>query len=84
MRKIFYKEKLLTVHDKDLLKTLNNLGYLRKFKKGKLKCKFCNCIITFKNLHSFFPQSGDIKFVCEKYSCQWKLYDILRERRISI
>ncbi len=84
MGKNFYKEKLFAVHDDDLLNIIESLEYLNKFKKGELKCIFCDCKITFENLHSFFPQSGDIKFVCDKNRCQRELYDYLRERRISI
>ena len=75
----FPKEKLQAVHDQDLEKLLEGLGILGKFKHGELKCKFCHHAITFNNLHSLFPQSGDIKFVCDSPNCVRELFKLLRE-----
>ncbi len=80
----FIKEKIDSVHDKDLLKILDGLSLLNKFKSGKLKCKFCNETVSLENLHSFFPEAGKIKFACDKSDCVKKLYDLLRENKISL
>jgi len=78
------KEKIRAVHDQDLEKILDGLGILNKFKRGELKCKFCSSIITFDNLHSFFPQSGDIKLVCDSSYCVRELSKLLREGEVSL
>lgn len=78
------KKRIRAIHDEDLEKFLEGLGILNKFKYGKLKCKFCNRIITFDNLHSLFPQSGDIKFVCDSPNCVLKLSALVREGEISV
>ena len=78
------KEKVQAVHDQDLEKVLDGLGILNKFKSGALKCKFCNNTMNFSNLHSFFPQSGDIKFVCENSDCIRELYNLLRDGVVSL
>lgn len=78
------KEKVHAVHDEDLEKILEGLGVLNKFKHGELKCKFCNNTITFNNLHSLFPQSGAIKFVCDDSECVRELSRLLREGEISL
>lgn len=78
------KEKVRAVHDEDLEKILEGLGVLNKFKNGELKCKFCNTIINFSNLHSIFPQSGSIKLVCDNSDCVRELYRLLREGEVSL
>jgi len=78
------KEKVRAVHDQDLEKILDGLGILNKFKRGELKCKFCNTIISFSNLHSIFPQSGDIKLACDSSKCVRELSSLLREGVISL
>lgn len=59
------KRNLNAVHDKDLNQLLKNLGIMEKINDGKLKCKFTGAIINFENLYSIFPESGDIKVVCD-------------------
>lgn len=78
------KEKVQVVHDNDIERFLEGLGLLSKFNLGKLKCKFCSDTVTLVNLHSLFPQAGDIKFVCDKQECILAVSDLLREREISI
>lgn len=60
------RTNLNTVYDDDLLKLIEKLGLKDKFENNQLKCKFTGEIITFENLYSIFPESGDIKFVCDK------------------
>ena len=78
------KETVNAFHDDDLENILEGLGVLKKFKNGELKCKICNKIVTFQNLHSIFPQSGSIKFVCDNNNCTSELYRMLREGGISL
>lgn len=78
------KKKIRAVHDQDLEKILEGLGILDKFKRGELKCKFCNITITFDNLHSFFPQSENIKLVCDSSNCVRELSKLLREGEVSL
>jgi len=54
-----------SVYDDDLLQLIEKLGLKQKLDEGKLKCKFTDTIITFENLYSIFPESGDIKLVCD-------------------
>lgn len=78
------KKKIRAVHDQNLEKILEGLNILNKFKRGELKCKFCSGKITFDNLHSFFPQSGDIKLVCDSSNCVRQLSKLLREGKVSL
>ena len=59
------KYTLNAIHDDELLDLIKKLGLLEKLDKGCLKCKFTGETITFDNLYSIFPESGDIKFVCD-------------------
>lgn len=78
------KEEVRVVHDDDLETFLDSLGILKQFKKGELTCKFCKKPVTFENLHSVFPQSGDIKAVCDDADCIRELAGLLREGKISL
>lgn len=78
------EEKVRAVHDQDLEKILEGLGILNKFKHGEIKCKFCSSTITSNNLHSFFPQSGAIKFVCDGHNCVRELSKLLRDGEVSL
>ncbi len=78
------KERVKAVHDQDLERLLDRLGILNKFKQGKLKCKFCKAAITSENLHSIFPQSGNIKVVCDRIECVKELSNLLREGMLSL
>ena len=51
------------IHDSDLEKTLIKLNKLDKLKSGKLKCKFTKVTMTLDNLHVFFYENNDLKFV---------------------
>jgi hypothetical protein len=84
MRHTTPKTKLKAVHDEDLENFIDRLGILKKFKSGEIKCKFCEAPITFENLHSLFPQSGAIKFVCDSSDCVRKLQAMLREGLVSL
>jgi hypothetical protein len=63
------RAKLHAVHDDDLGDVLRGLGLLEKFEAGHLKCRFCGDPVGWNNLHSLFPDSGDIKVVCNKSGC---------------
>ncbi len=75
------KLALRAVHDDDLGDLLENLGLRSKCIHGKLKCAFCKDIITYDNLHSLFPDSGDIKLVCSKPECVNRLLLRLETKR---
>lgn len=60
------KEILNAVYSDDIPIFLEKLGLREKFENSEIKCKFSGEIITYQNLYSIFPESGDIKFVCDK------------------
>jgi hypothetical protein len=57
------------VHDDDLVHFLDGLGVLDDVRDGKAKCKFCRQPVDLDNLAAVFPDSGDIKFVCDRRGC---------------
>jgi hypothetical protein len=62
-------DTLNAVYDDDLMGVLEELGVAKDFEHGRLKCAFCGDTITWNNLHSLFPDSGAIKFSCDKAEC---------------
>jgi len=60
---------LKAVHDDDLTSFLASLGELDAVQRGERRCKFSNDVITLQNLHAIFPESGSIKYVCDKPAC---------------
>jgi len=81
---ILEKSNIKAIHDEDLEDYLKKLGQLKKIKRGKVKCYFCGEQITLKNLHSIFPLSGDIKFVCDKKECIKKLSKLLDDGKVPL
>src|ERR1039457_7270513 len=63
------KTSIAAVHDDNLTEFLDSLGVLSEVTKGRAKCKFCHGPVTLDNLAAVFPESGDVKFVCDKVGC---------------
>jgi hypothetical protein len=42
---------------------------LEAVQRGQRRCKFSGDVITVSNLHAIFPESGSIKYVCDKPAC---------------
>lgn len=75
---------LSAVHDEDLLTLLTNLNLIDKLNNNQLKCKFTDTIITFDNLYSVFPESGDIKLVCDSPKAIKLFLDYVNEHKFSV
>lgn len=75
------KETLKAVHDDDLVAFLTKLGLYNKFINGKFKCAFCGDVITWDNLHSLFPDSGQVKWCCVRSECQEQFLVRVQELR---
>jgi hypothetical protein len=69
------------VHDDDLIGFLDGLGVLSDVKFGAARCKFCHESINLTNLAAVFPESGDVKFVCDKPRCLSLLAEYRSELR---
>jgi len=81
-----FQEKLIkplnVVHDKELVNFLIKIGVWEKIQNKKKYCKFCKEIITFDNLHSVFPKSGEINIVCSKTECIKQLLEYIQTKDI--
>lgn len=77
------KKTLNVIHDDNLELFLISIGAYDDIKKGNKKCKFCKENITFENLHSVFPESGNINFVCDSSDCIKLLSDLLDTGKIN-
>ena len=76
------RKKIKAVHDFDLLKLLGTLNISKDVKKKNKKCKFCRGIVTIKNIYALFPESGDIKIVCDKTECIKALSQYLNQNKL--
>jgi len=63
------KSIISAVHDDDLVHFLEGIGVLAEVKSGRATCKFCRQSVDLNNLIAVFPESGDIKFVCDREGC---------------
>lgn len=77
------KEDLKAVYENDLESYLKGLGVLDIVQEGRAKCKFSETVITLDNLHVIFPESRQIKFVCNNGFCIEKLNHYLRIKRFG-
>ena len=63
------KAAISAVHDDDLVRFLDGLGVLAAVENGEANCKFCRQSVNLDNLAAVFPESGDVKFVCDRSGC---------------
>ena len=75
---------LSAVHDEDLEILLTNLNLIDKLNNQELRCKFTDVIITFDNLYSIFPESGDIKLVCDSPEAIKLFSDYVNEHKFAV
>jgi len=78
------KETMHAVHEDDLEAYLDSLGILGKMNRGQILCKFCHEPVSKDTLHSLFPESGDIKVVCDTPSCVIELMGFLRSEGVDL
>ena len=76
------KTNLNAVHDTDLIRLLEKLGLFDKLNNQQLKCKFTGTTITFDNLYSIFPESGNIKVVCDLPEAIKQFSDYVNEHKL--
>jgi len=62
-------QTIRAIHDIDFPKLLQNLGVYEDVVAGKAHCAFCNEVVTLDTIRSVFPESGAIRFVCNKPRC---------------
>lgn len=75
------KENIDSVHEDDLEVFLKKIGLLEEFLDNKIKCKFCDDLVTKENVYSILPQSGSFHLVCNKPECVMKLSEHINERK---
>jgi hypothetical protein len=70
------RETLHALNRESLGALLSEAGLLDAFEAGQTKCAGCRQPVTWGNLYSVFLEDGQIRFVCDAYSC----YEMLRAR----
>jgi len=75
------KKTLNAIHERDIDSLLERLKMKDDFENGKIKCKFCSTIINKDIIYSLFPESGDIKFVCDNPECVTEMLEYIEEKK---
>ena len=74
------KDTLQAIHDDDLVAFLSRIGVADQIESGKALCKFCRRSVSLNDLAALFPESGDVKFICNKADC---IQALLETREIA-
>ena len=74
------REVLQAVHDEQLVKFLQNINVYDRIITGDCKCKFCKKTISIDNIHMVFPESKQVKFVCDNLSCVAQMSSYLTDK----
>ena len=70
------------IHDDKIKYLLSNLELLTPIMEGKIKCKFCQEVVSLETINSIFPESGTIKVSCNKPECVLVLSEYLNEKYV--
>jgi hypothetical protein len=57
------------VHDTDLDSFLQRLGLLEDMKNGRLRCSFCDHVLTFDNFGGVYKENGQLRSFCQQTEC---------------
>ncbi len=63
------KVTIKAVYDTDLNSLLEKLGMMEDMKNGKIKCSFCDCMLSVDNFGGIFNEKGHLKPFCKKTEC---------------
>lgn len=63
-------EKINVVFDKDLEKVLRDLMLFDDLIQRRIKCAFCNRVITMENLEYIFTRNDKIVIGCSDKNCK--------------
>ena len=74
-------KEIKAVHERDLDTLLSKISKKEDFYIGKIKCKFCEEIISKENLYSLYSELGSINFICSKPQCIAKFMEHAANRK---
>lgn len=75
------KMTINAVYDDDLRDILKKFGLWKKFKRGKLRCRFTGTIMTFDNIYAILPENDTIKLICNSPKAKDKLYEYQTKKK---
>lgn len=61
------------IYDDDLIAFLQNIGIYAKLEAGKIRCCFCDEVVSLENFLGVFPDAGKISVACNHPACIKKL-----------
>ena len=72
------KEIIQAIYHKNVLDFFESLGLSEELANGKIRCSFCNEIITQDNFRAVTRKAGNLLFCCDNKSCIQRLELCLR------
>lgn len=77
-------EKIKIIHDDKISIFLENMDLKKKLDSGLLKCKFCKKVIkSNKEIYCIFPESNEIKVVCDFSDCILMLINYIDKKGLN-
>lgn len=62
-------DKIKAVYSDDLELFLQKAGCAEEFRNGQIHCRYCNTVITAKNLYAMVPVNTTLEFCCTGSAC---------------
>ena len=69
------------IHDSDLERVLERLGFYERLIRGELRCAICGRPLTLENLGGLYRENGEVKLVCNRIECLVEAAERVRRSR---
>jgi hypothetical protein len=62
-------KSITVVHDDDVEDLLKSIGEYHHVMAGNARCSLCDRRIGISDIHTIYPDSGGVKYVCNDPAC---------------
>ena len=62
-------DSLKAVYATELDAFLEKIGCTEAFRHAQLRCRYCNDVMTEKNLYAFIPNGQTVEMCCSRSAC---------------
>ena len=71
--RLIQNNTIKAVYSSDLEELLSRRGLAHDFNVGNIRCKYCNKVISERNLFALMPEDGTVSFICDSPECTEKM-----------